>query len=58
MNCVDKKRLNEFFQDKGYDLRKFQGTPDNDILISKALNKEDALNLLDLCFELPIQSWA
>ena len=52
MNCVDKKRLNEFFQDKGYDLRKFQGTPDNDIVISKALNKEDALNLLDLCFEL------
>ena len=41
MNCVDKKRLNEFFQDKGYDLRKFQGTPDNDIVISKALNKED-----------------
>ena len=58
MNCVDKKRLNEFFQDKGCDLRKFQGTPDNDIVISKALNKEDALNLLDLCFELPIQSWA
>lgn len=52
MNNVDKKILSEFFQGKGYDLRRFQGTPDNDIVISKALNKENALNLLDLCFEL------
>lgn len=52
MNCVDKKRLNEFFQGKGYDLGKFQGFPDNAMVINKALNKEDALKVLDLYDEL------
>lgn len=53
MNYIDKREiLSEFFQDKGYDLRKFQGFPDNSMVISKALNKEDALNVLDLYYEL------
>lgn len=43
-----------FFHDKGYDLKKIKGYSDDAVVINKALNKQEALEALELYYNLKI----
>lgn len=43
-----------FFHGKGYDLKKIKGYSDNAVIINKALNKQEALEALELYYNLKI----
>ena len=42
------EEINSFLQNKGYDLKKIKGYDPDSNIINKALNKQEALEALDL----------
>ena len=48
------EEINSFLQNRGYDLKKIKGYDPDSNIINKALNKQEALEALDLYYHLKV----